>query len=302
VFIRVHPWLFSCNVEFGPWSGVSVQSFSSLLEHPGLLARKAAGRLRRRLTKLPEGSVVKVINGTVRFEFQWQPFLADEDLRAMFTGSYDLILCDCLKRHLSPGDIVLDVGANVGYVSAVAASYVGATGAVHGFEPLRMCFERLQVLSALNPQFHFVFNNVAVGDQEGVLPISYDPKGGSRNATLVPGNQSSVTENVPVRRLDGYIRSNIASPERIKLIKIDVEGFEFPVLKGLERFLVGESHRPLIVCEIKPWEVQKFGHSIGDFTQYMKNFGYDSYDMVSQNKRIDLARLTDMEVVLFRAC
>jgi FkbM family methyltransferase len=279
-----------------------MQSLSSLLEHPGLLARKAVGRLRRRLTKVPEGSVVKLINGAVRFEFQWQPFLADEDQRAMFTGSYDLILCDCFKKHLSSGDIVLDVGANVGYVSAVAASYVGTAGAVHGFEPLRMCFDRLQVLSALNPQFHFVFNNVAIGDQEGVLPISYDPQGESRNATLVPGKKCGVTENVPVKRLDDYIRSNVSSPERIKLIKIDVEGFEFPVLRGLERFLAGESHRPVIVCEIKPWEVEKLGFAIGDLVQYMKSFGYDSYDMVSQNKRIDLAQLTDIEVVLFRTC
>jgi len=278
-----------------------VQSLSSLLEHPGLLARKAVGRLRRRLMKVPRGSVVQLINGTVRFEFQWQPFLADEDQRAMFTRSYDLILCDCLRKHLSPGDIVLDVGANVGYVSAVAASYIGTTGAVHGFEPLRMCFDRLQVLSALNPQFHFVFNNIAVGDEEGVLPISYDPKGESRNATLVPGQKCVVTEGVPVKRLDDYIRSKISSPERIKLIKIDVEGFEFRVLRGLERFLA-ESHRPLIVCEIKPWEIEKLGFSIGSFERYMKSFGYDSYDMVSQSKRIDLARLTDIEVVLFKAC
>jgi hypothetical protein len=74
------------------------------------------------------------------------------------------------------------------------------------------------------------------------------------------------------------------------------------VLRGLERFLAGESHRPVIVCEIKPWEVEKLGFAIGDLVQYMKSFGYDSYDMVSQNKRIDLAQLTDIEVVLFRTC
>ena len=245
--------------------------------------------------------MIQMIHGTVRFEFQWQPFLAEEDLRAMYTGSYDLILCDCLERNLSSGDVVLDVGANVGYVSAVAAACVGTAGAVHGFEPLRMCFERLQVLSALNPQFHFVFNNVAIGAREGVLPISYDPQGESRNATLVPGKQRGVTENVPVRRLDDYIRTDVQSPERIRLIKIDVEGFEFPVLKGLQRFLAGSTCRPLIVCEIKPWEVEKLGFSMGDFEGYMKSFGYGSYDMVNQNQRIDLARLTDFAVVLFRA-
>jgi FkbM family methyltransferase len=195
----------------------------------------------------------------------------------------------------------LDVGANVGYVSAVAASYAGTTGEVHGFEPLPMCFERLRVLSALNPRYRFIFNNVALGDREDVLPITYDPNGQSRNATLVPGERTGVTVQVPVRRLDDYIRDHVSSPERIKLIKIDVEGFEFPVLRGLERFLAGSSHRPLIVCEIKPWEVERLGFAIGDFDRYMKSFGYDSYDMVSQNRRIDLSKLADMEVVQFRA-
>lgn len=278
-----------------------MQSLAPLLAHPGLLAKKAIGRLRRRLIKLPESPVVKLINGAVRYEFARQPFLDDEDLRAMLTGSYDLILCDYLKRCLSPGDIVLDVGANVGYVSAVAASCAGTTGEVHGFEPLPVCFERLRVLSALNPQYRFVFNNVALGDREDVLPISYDPNGQSRNATLVPGERTGVTVQVPVRRLDDYIRDHVSSPERIKLIKIDVEGFEFPVLRGLERFLAGSSHRPLIVCEIKPWEVERLGFAIGDFDRYMKSFGYDSYDMVSQNRRIDLSTLADMEVIQFRA-
>jgi FkbM family methyltransferase len=278
-----------------------VQNLNSLLRHPRLLGKKAVGRLRRRLTKIPDRPVEILINGKVRYEFKRQPFLADEDLRAIFTQSYDLILCECFKKSLSSGDIVLDVGANVGYISAFAASCVGTTGEIHGFEPLKMCFERLQVLSALNPQFHFVFNNVALGDQEGILPISYDPKGESRNATLIPGEQHGVTVNVPVKRLDDYIRSHILSPERIKLIKIDVEGFEFLVLRGLEGFLATASHRPLIVCEIKPWEVKKLGFTIGDFEQYMRALGYYSYDMVDQNKRLDLAQLTDMEVLLFRA-
>ena len=139
-----------------------MQSLVPLLAHPGLLARKAVGRLRRRFTKLPAGPVVKLINGSIRYELERQPFLADDDVLAMLTGSYDLILCDHLRQRLSPGDIVLDVGANVGYVSAVAASYVGTTGEVHGFEPLGMCFERLRVLSALNPRYRFVFNNIVL--------------------------------------------------------------------------------------------------------------------------------------------
>ncbi|MDE3198390.1 MAG: FkbM family methyltransferase [Acidobacteriota bacterium] len=250
------------------------------------------------MVTVPEQPLIGNINGTVRFEHAPLPFLDSEDLRAMLTGSYDIILCDFLKGNLAPADIVLDVGANVGYISAVAASCVGKSGEVHGFEPLPECFNRLERLRELNPEFPFFFNNVALGKEEGVLPISYNPDGDSRNATLVPGKQSPATKQVPVRRLDEYAATQISSPERIRLIKIDVEGFEFPVLQGFEGFL--KSHQPQIVCEIKPWELKKLGATIGEFDRFMKSFGYRSYVITQMDTPIDLAKLDDMEVVVFR--
>ena len=120
-----------------------------------------------------------------------------------------------------------------------------------------------------------------------------------RNATLVPGTGAAVTSLVPVRRLDNYIKANISSPERIRLIKIDVEGYEFPVLRGLECFLSGSTYRPLIVCEVKPWELKKLGFTMDAFQQYMRKFDYIAYDMVDVDKPIDLLRMKEMEVVLF---
>jgi len=241
------------------------------------------------------------MQGGVVFEHKQLSFLDDEDIRAMMTNSYDISLCDCFRRHLSAGDVVLDVGANIGYMSAIAASCVGTSGEVHGFEPLTECFERLQALSRSNPTFRFFFNNVAVGSQKGSMPIGLNPKGDMRNATLVPGKHTSETREVPVWRLDDYIHEHIAAAQRIKLIKIDVEGFEFPVLQGLERFFSATAFRPLIVCEIKPWEVLNLGHTMTDFDAYMKKFNYKPYAMVGESRLIDLKTLQDLDTVLFRA-
>jgi FkbM family methyltransferase len=274
--------------------------FSRILRHPVLYARKALGRVQRRLI-VPPQSRTALVNGSVRFEHRKLPFLNDDDYRAMLTGSYDIILCDFLRRHLAPGDIMLDVGANVGFISAVAASRVGTLGEVHSFEPLRECFERLELVRRLNPDFRLVCNQFALGSEEESLPIGFDPVGESRNATLVPGYNTPVRYKVPVKRLDAYIRDAIASPERIKLIKIDVEGFEFAVLMGVEAFLSGTPCRPLIVVEIKPWDLAKIGHNMTEFQDYMERFNYRAYDMVDENLRIDLLAMREMEVVLFRA-
>ena len=273
----------------------------NLWRRSALYARKATGRIQRRLIKIPDRAVVRTINGTVRFEHLWLPFLDEGDFRAMLTQSYDIILCDYLKRNLKPGDIVLDAGANVGYISAVAASYVGASGEVHAFEPLAECFARLERLRELNPGLQLFFNNVALGEVNGVLPIAYNPQGDSRNATLVPGKQSEVTREVPVKRLDEYIRAKISSPERISLIKIDVEGFEYSVLRGLSEFFRKTSSRPLIVCEVKPWELKRLGATPDDFEQYMREFGYRAYRITHDDTPVSMSGLTDMEILVFRA-
>jgi FkbM family methyltransferase len=271
-----------------------------ILRHPLLYAKKALGRIRRQLVAPPEFRVA-LIDGIVRYEHRRLPFLNEGDYRAMLTGTYDIILCDFMRRNLTAGDIALDVGGNVGYISAVAASFVGTSGEVHSFEPLRECFERLDLVRRMNPDFRIACNQFALGSEEGSLPICFDPVGSSRNATLVPGYDMPVRYEVPVKRLDAYIREAIISPERIKLIKIDVEGFEFAVLKGLEGFLAGSTHRPPIVVEIKPWDVAKIGHDMKQFQDYMGRFGYKAYDMVDENICINLLSMKDMEVVVFRA-
>ena len=276
-------------------------NLADALHNPGLFTGKAVGKLRRQIVRMPSHSVVEQMRGGVRFEHKRLAFLDEEDMRAMITRSYDLNLCVWLRKRLPPGATVIDVGANVGYVSAVAASCVGTSGEVHGFEPLLECFERLQVLRRLNPDFRFCFSNVAAGAENGTIPISYNPQGDARNATLVPNHHGVLTRPVPVRRLDEYIEENISSPERIKFIKIDVEGFEFSVLRGLERFFSRATSRPLIVCEIKPWEIRNIGYTMKDFAVYMGDFGYRAYNMLRENVPVSLTGLEDMETVLFRA-
>jgi FkbM family methyltransferase len=275
-----------------------MDSLGTLL-HPGLLVKKVVGKLRRKTTRFPENPVVTLVNGAVRFENKRLPFLTEDNQIAMMTGSYDIILQEFLRKHLQAGDTVIDGGANVGYISAVAASHVGPSGEVHGFEPLQECYARLQVLANLNPQFHFFFNNAALGEENDVLTISC-PEGDARNATLVPGKDFTDTRQVPVKRLDDYIAANVRAPEKIRLIKLDVQGFEYLVLRGLEKFFAGTGLRPIIACDMKPWEMQNIGYTLEDFKQHMQRFGYHAFDLVRENAPVDICSLTDWRAVVFK--
>jgi len=275
-----------------------MDSFSSLM-HPGLMVKKVVGKIRRKTARYPETPVVGLVNGAVRFEHKRLPFLTLDNQVAMMTGTYDLILEEFLRKHLRAGDTVLDGGANVGYISALAGSFVGPSGEVHGFEPLRECHARLEVLASLNPQYHFFFNNVALGDENGTVSLSC-PEGDARNATLVPGKQNTDVRQVPVKRLDDYITANVRSPEKIRVIKLDVQGYEYLVLRGLEKFFASTTLRPVIACDMKPWEMQNIGFTLDDFDKYMAKFGYHAYDIVRENARIDIRTLTDWRAVVFK--
>ena len=74
--------------------------------------------------------------------------------RLMWAGAYERDLVALFKRYLKPGMTVVDVGANIGYFSVIAAGLVGDTGSVHAFEPFPECFNRLKHNLSVFPSAH----------------------------------------------------------------------------------------------------------------------------------------------------
>jgi FkbM family methyltransferase len=240
---------------------------------------------------------VKQING-VCFECD---FGLDTMVIQMYLGVYEAGTVAVMRRLLAPGDVFVDVGANVGYISAVGASLVGPEGQVHSFEPVPEYFIRLQKLAAMNPRYTIVANLAALGEREGTarLVMSTTSIGGSTMIPdLVPPDEMGKQIEVPVRRLDAYIRSTGMGP--IALIKIDAEGFEYPVLKGLEGYLVDPQHRPVIIVECVPAAYPSIGVTLADFAAYMARFGYRARRLDDTRGRpLDITTLRSTSDVLF---
>jgi FkbM family methyltransferase len=138
-----------------------------------------------------------------------------------------------LLREVRPGDTFIDIGMNVGHVALPAAYLVGAAGAVHAFEPqpdlARLVGElaRQQGLTALH------IHNCGLGDQDGELTLRIDPGhlGGATFRSDAAGEAGRVELRVPVRRGDDLLGS--ARFGGRVFMKIDAEGYELPVLRGL---------------------------------------------------------------------
>jgi FkbM family methyltransferase len=191
-----------------------------------------------------------------------------------------------MRRIIRPGDTVIDVGANVGYLAAVAAALVGPDGSVHAFEPEPRLHAELADLARRNPRYGIVANACALGAEHGeaTLAVSGDNIGWN---TLVPEFMAAPreTHRVEVIPFDEYAdRHGLA---RVSFVKIDTEGFEYQVLSGMRRFLARE--RPVIHCEIAPTAFPRLGIDSTGFAALLDELGYDVTD---RRRPVAIAGLT----------
>lgn len=163
---------------------------------------------------------------------------------AFYTGDLDRKISWVCARIVQPGDTVLDIGANVGIVSLWLAKLVGNNGKVHAFEPNPELQKLLHQTIQHNHAGNICPHPVALGSKPGQLDLRIqETNTGSGSLILDYGLMNCRVVKVPVQTLDSIVaREKIAT---IRLIKIDVEGFEAEVLRGGSH--VFESLRPQAV-------------------------------------------------------
>jgi FkbM family methyltransferase len=269
-----------------------------LFSDPGLFCRKSAARIIRRVPLFPRRAV-RNIRG-VRFECD---LTLDARVADMLFAAYEPDEIAVLERHLKTGDVFVDVGANIGYLTAVGASLVGPTGQVHSFEPVPEYFQRLESLRAANPGYSIHVNRIALGERSGTAEIAQAADGNIGWNTMVPGlllgDSARARHSVPIQRLDAYLTEHGIT--KVALLKVDAEGFELPVLRGASGFLETAKRRPAILCEVAPGAYPLLGARVGDLFDMLGRFGYSGFDVEHGGRPIAAASVTVTTNVLFLA-
>ena len=237
------------------------------VEHPGrwrLSARAvAAAHLlkrsrRKRTVRLREGGKLRVDGSSQTGRIVYA------------TGTYEPATTRIVRKVLRRGDLMVDVGANIGFFCIVAARSVGPGGRVVAFEPSADSRDQLLANVALNRLENVEVHSEALGATSARAFFYPGPAADSGLASLRP-----LPDSLPIPvsqvRFDDIERG----PRPVRLVKIDVEGGELSVLQGMTRCL--DADRPDVVVEVTDSFLRTMNGSAAELFGFLQAHGYRMY-------------------------
>ncbi|MDP9176473.1 MAG: FkbM family methyltransferase [Gemmatimonadota bacterium] len=188
------------------------------------------------------------------------------------------------------GDVVLDIGANIGAHTIAFSHLVGEHGRVLAFEPLAANFERLLETISRRCRFSNISTfQVAVGNPRvpNERTLIKVPGGDFSQASLVAHAAGSWDERRDIQDyscvMTGVDAEMAANPlPRLDFVKIDVEGGELDALKGATRTLA--RYRPLLYCEVYQMWAVSFGYSAAELFAFVRSLGYSKARVIREGR------------------
>jgi FkbM family methyltransferase len=168
------------------------------------------------------------------------------------------------------GDVVVDVGANIGLYAIALAKRVGDSGKVHAFEPDPTNFRALSRHCSMNGvTARVVLYEVAAAEKDGSLSF----EGGL-------GSESHIGGDGQLYRVDGISLDSVFAGGCVDILKIDVEGFEEQVLKGASTLLEDLKRGPRIIyVEVHPFAWHRVGTTGESLPRFLADCGYRTEDL-----------------------
>jgi FkbM family methyltransferase len=184
--------------------------------------------LRLPLRLIPDHAQMRILQGPLRGK-KW---IAGSGNHGCWLGSYEYAKQKAFAAAVCAGDIVYDLGANVGFYSLLASVLAGPQGRVYSFEPVPENLDFLRKHLAMNQVTNCVIFALAVSDSRGTANFAFGLDSCSGGLRAGSGNSMAVQT---VALDDMVAAGEILAPS---VIKCDIEGGEFAALKGAARTLV----------------------------------------------------------------
>ncbi len=197
------------------------------------------------------------------------------EYKILFFNHCEPALTNLIKKIVKPGDLVLDIGANIGAITLVMSFAAGPDGRVIAVEPHPAIVERLRANVELNRVQNVSIMPVAISDSAG-RTILYTPEENQTNkgrSSLKPSQ--GIKKEVMVEKITGKMMQEEIGNQRCKFIKIDVEGHDLIVLKELASII--EKGRPHLIFEYQRSRWKEHNCDIQEAIEFITSYDYRIY-------------------------
>ena len=212
---------------------------------------------------------------------------------AIFFNIYEKSESKFIKSNCFEGMNILDIGANIGYYTAIFSQLVGVNGTVISIEPDEESYKYLsKSIDSFNYKNVFSFR-LAASDTKQKLPlfISKDKWGDNR---LYSTNQKRKSIIVECITIDELLKEN--KIENLDLIKIDVQGYEPKVLKGMSN-IVKSSKELIILSEFWPKGILEAGENPKEFLATLRKMQFQLFELKKNGSLIPLKPCDDQQFI-----
>ena len=183
------------------------------------------------------------------------------------SGARDPDIWQFISRRLRPGDIFVDAGANIGTYSVPAALLVGDRGRVVAFEAHPTTYAHLARSIEANGLRNVDAHHLALAAEPGCLEISFN-QGNPGETHVADGTGTGV--RVAATTLDIALAK--LGIDAIDYLKVDVEGFELPVLQGA-RGIIGRSPHIAVQTEMQAQHAARYAHGLEEIEALLRGLG-----------------------------
>lgn len=183
---------------------------------------------------------------------------------------YEPYTTELFKRAVRPGAVVVDIGAQFGYYSLIAAKFAGSEGRVFAFEPAPNNFQTLGRNIRLNNYSHIIYPiQKAIGDKHGTVTLFLYEHSDSHGMFRHP--QAAVKEVVSVEciTIDSFLKG-----QPVDVIKMDIEGNEPYALEGMKQ-TISKSNSLILFTELAPVFLRRAGVEPKDYLLQLEKLGFD---------------------------
>lgn len=201
---------------------------------------------------------------------------------AIALGVYERYESELFRSKIKPGMTIIDIGANLGYYTAIASRLAGEQGSVLAFEPEPNFFKLLSRNISRNDLKNVINFELAIAEKTGLtnLYLSNDNKG---HNSIINSEELKNSVQVKTTTLDDFLASHKIT--KVDMIKMDIEGAEILALEGMKNTLM--KHLPLLFLEFSPNSIIKINRNPIDLLSTLQEIGYSIFEINKAHHQLD---------------